>query len=57
MNLNASVLQITQELEVSEDTARHMCNAIREGIIKKSDIILDGNVESDEFGPPFRFVL
>ena len=35
MNLNASVLQITQELEVSEDTARHMCNAIREGIVKK----------------------
>jgi transposase-like protein len=36
MNLNASVLQITQELEVSEDTARHMCNAIREGIVKKA---------------------
>jgi len=39
MNLNASVLQITQELEVSEDTARHMCNAIREGIVKKNLIL------------------
>jgi orotate phosphoribosyltransferase-like protein len=47
MNLNASTLQITQELEVSEDTARHLCSAIREGIVKKSDIILDGDVESD----------
>ena len=39
MNLNASTLQITQELEISEDTARHMCNAIREGIVKKSLIL------------------
>ncbi len=36
MNLNASVLQITQELEISEDTARRMCDAIREGIVKKN---------------------
>ena len=39
MNLNASTLQITQELEVSEDTARHMCNAIREGNVKKNLIL------------------
>lgn len=39
MNLNASTLQTTQELEISEDTARHMCNAIREGIVKKSLIL------------------
>lgn len=36
MNLNASTLRITQELGVSEDTVRHMCNAIREGIVKKT---------------------
>ncbi|MBC7409539.1 MAG: IS1 family transposase [Arcicella sp.] len=36
MNLNASTLQITQELEISEDTARQICNAIREGIVKKN---------------------
>lgn len=36
MNLNASILQITQELKVSEDTARHIRNAIREDIVKKT---------------------
>ncbi|MBB6005762.1 transposase [Arcicella rosea] len=39
MNLNASTLQITQELEISEDTVRRMCNAIREGIVKKNLIL------------------
>lgn len=36
MNLNASALQIMEELEISEDTARSMCDAIREGVVKKS---------------------
>ena len=35
MNLDTSVLQITQELEIPEDTAHHMCDAIREDIVKK----------------------
>jgi transposase-like protein len=39
MNLNASVLQIRDELEISEDTARSMCDAIREGIVKKNLIL------------------
>lgn len=39
MNLNASVLQIMEELEISEDTARRMCDSIREGIVKKNLIL------------------
>ena len=36
MNLNVSMLQIGKELEISEDTAQHMCGLIREGVVKKT---------------------
>jgi transposase-like protein len=40
MNLNVSNRQISQELDISEDTAQWMCSAVREGVVKKSLIYL-----------------
>lgn len=40
MNLNVSNLQISKELEISEDTAWSMCTAVREGVVKKNLIYL-----------------
>jgi transposase-like protein len=36
MNLNVSNLQISKELEISEDSVAKMCAIIREGVVKKS---------------------
>lgn len=36
MHLNASSLQVARELEISEDTAKRMCDKIREGVVKKN---------------------
>lgn len=48
MNLNCSNLQISNELEIAEDTAWSMCTAIREGVVKKTAVLLSGEVEADE---------
>jgi transposase-like protein len=36
MNLNVSNRQISQELDISEDTAQSMCSTVREGVVKKN---------------------
>jgi len=36
MHLNTSNLQISKELEISENTAQEMCSKIREGVVKKN---------------------
>jgi transposase-like protein len=36
LNLNVSNLQISKELEISEDSVAKMCAIIREGVVKKS---------------------
>lgn len=36
MSLNVSNRQISQELNISEDTSQSMCSQIREGVVKKS---------------------
>ena len=36
LNLNVSMAQIAQELDICEMTAQRMCATIREGVVKKN---------------------
>lgn len=49
MHLNVSTLQISKELDITEELAHTMCSKIREGVVLKKPIeVLEGVVEVDE---------